>query len=201
LHKLFVTNALDDMQRIQDTRDDLLHGTCDWIFEDTLYKSFVQNKHSQLPWIHGDAGKGKTMIAISQILALTERIQQKSTGAEEKLLYFFCDNKDDRRNTAVAVLRSLLYQLLCQYPEGIRHFREESEKLGTQLFESQNAQQSLWRILQSVLQELIGQTTWLVIDALDECDPNSSEVLLNQIKSCLRKQVLDDDSKSGSHDK
>ncbi len=123
LHALYVINPLDDMVRIQDTKDNYLEGTCSWILTDPTYKEWLRNDQSRILWIHGDPGKGKTMLAISQIIELTDRIE-RSTVASATLPYFFCDNKDDRRNNAVVVLRGLLYQLLCQRPSLFRYLQD-----------------------------------------------------------------------------
>lgn len=180
LHALFVTNPLDDMEKILDTKDKYLEGTCSWILDDSTYKEWLHDEQSHILWVHGDPGKGKTMLAISQINELTNRIKSsKVNGAT--LSYFFCDNKDDRRKDAVMILRGLLYQLLCQRPEAIRYLRDEYEKQKDQLFLSSTAQQSLWRILESILRQFTDSMTWFVIDALDECEPESREILLQRI--------------------
>ncbi len=59
------------------------------------------------------------------------------------LLYFFCDNKDDRQNNAVVILWSLLYQILYQHPNVIKYLLDDYEKQKNQLFSSLNMQQSL----------------------------------------------------------
>ena len=182
LHALFITNPLDDMEHIQDTKDRLLEGTCTWILDNPTYQTFVRDAQSQILWIHGDPGKGKTFLAMSQILKFTEHIRSPAS-VNTTLLYFFCDNKDDRRNNAVAILRGLLYQLFCQYPGGIRHLRNEYDKQKDQLFQSTNSQQALWRIFESVLQEIPRGRFWVVIDALDECDPETLRILLDRIKA------------------
>src|SRR5436190_10770933 len=66
LQALFVTDPRDDMAKIQDTNDKLLEGTCSWILSDPTYNEWLCNNQSQILWIHGDPGKGKTMLAISQ---------------------------------------------------------------------------------------------------------------------------------------
>src|SRR5271170_5791876 len=103
------------MAGIQDRKGELLKGTCSWIETDPTYKEWLHNDQSRILWVHGEPGKGKTMLAISQIAQLTDMIEC-STLAHATLSYFFCDNKDDRRNNAIVILRGLLHQLLCQRP-------------------------------------------------------------------------------------
>ena len=124
------------------------------------------------------------MIAIRQIRELRNPVQ-KSTAI---LIYFFCDEKDNRRNNAVVILQALLYQLFCQRLNLIKCWRVEYEKQMKQLLSSPNALQSLWRILEDVLQQCTCETTWLVVDALDECEPESRTILLNHIRSRTNRQ-------------
>jgi ankyrin repeat protein len=180
LHALFVTNPLDDMTRIRQTEDQLLEGTCSWILDNSRYQTFVRDYQAPILWIHGDPGKGKTFLAMSQIHKFTEHIQPPAS-VDATLLYFFCQNSDNTRDNAVAILRGLLYQLFCQHPSGIRHLRDEYDKQRDQLFRSPNSQQTLWRIFESALREIPHRELWVVVDALDECDPESLEVLLDRI--------------------
>jgi len=151
---------------------------------DPIYDRWFREHLSGILWLHGDAGKGKTNHAIRQVTELRNRVAN-STAI---LLYFFCDDKDNRRNSAVMIVRGLLYQLVCQRPNLMKPLREEYEKQKDQLFSSPNALQSLWRILEDVLRQCSGITAWLVVDALDECEPQSREILLKRVKSRVNDQ-------------
>jgi len=179
-----VTNPQDDIANIQDTKHQLQAGTCSWMSTDPIYDRWFHEHLSGILWLHGDAGKGKTNHAIRQVTELRNRVAN-STAI---LLYFFCDDKDNRRNSAVMIVRGLLYQLVCQRPNLMKPLREEYEKQKDQLFSSPNALQSLWRILEDVLRQCSGITAWLVVDALDECEPQSREILLKRVKSRVNDQ-------------
>ena len=181
LYALFVTNPLDDMSRIQSTKDALLEGSCSWIFGDPTYTSWLNSRNSRPLWIHGDPGKGKTMLTIAVIAQLSKWFEH-SDNSKSVLAYFFCDDKDDRTNNAVAILRGLLYQILCQQPTLFGHLKSEYNKQGAKLFESRNALQTLWRILQSTLLESRLEEFYLIVDALDECDLDSRTVFLRLVE-------------------
>lgn len=83
--------------------------------------------------------------------------------------YFFCQATDTRINNATAVLRGLIYLLINQQPLLIPHIREKYDKSGRQMFEDANAWVALSAIFKSILQDPDLVTTYLVIDALDEC--------------------------------
>jgi len=177
LHALFVTNPLDDISRIQTDKDNLLEGSCSWIFGDMTYTEWLNSEESQVLLVHGGPGMGKTMITIAMVAELSTRLEQ-SDSSNSVLACFFCDNKDINTNNAVAVLRSLLYQILCQQPKLFCHIQDEYKKQGSQLLNSRNALQTLWRILQNMLLQSTLNRVYFVIDALDECDPESRETLL-----------------------
>lgn len=52
---------------------------------------------------------------------LTEKLETVAQSQDAILAYFFCDYRDNRRNTAVAVLRGLMFQLIRQHPKLIEH--------------------------------------------------------------------------------
>lgn len=177
LHALFVTNPLDDISRIQTDKDNLLEGSCSWIFGDMTYTEWLNSEESQVLLVHGGPGMGKTMITIAMVAELSTRLEQ-SDSSNSVLACFFCDNKDINTNNAVAILRSLLYQILCQQPKLFCHIQDEYKKQGSQLLNSRNALQTLWRILQDMLLQPTLNRVYFVVDALDECDPESRETLL-----------------------
>ena len=177
LHALFVTNPLDDISRIQTDKDNLLEGSCSWIFGDMTYTEWLNSEESQVLLVHGGPGMGKTMITIAMVAELSTRLEQ-SGSSNSVLACFFCDNKDINTNNAVAILRSLLYQILCQQPKLFCHIQDEYKKQGSQLLNSRNALQTLWRILQDMLLQSTLNRVYFVVDALDECDPESRETLL-----------------------
>ncbi len=177
LHALFVTNPLDDISRIQTDKDNLLEGSCSWIFGDMTYTEWLNSEESQVLLVHGGPGMGKTMITIAMVAELSTRLEQ-SDSSNSVLACFFCDNKDINTNNAVAILRSLLYQILCQQPKLFCHIQDEYKKQGSQLLNSRNALQTLWRILQNMLLQSTLNRVYFVVDALDECDPESRETLL-----------------------
>ncbi|KAH0545394.1 hypothetical protein FGG08_000535 [Glutinoglossum americanum] len=173
LHALFVTNPLDDKANIETTRDKLLDGSCSWLPKDPLFIQWLDRVESRLLWIHGDPGKGKTMLTIS-LIEYFKRYSSPNTI----LAYFFCDGKDDRRNTAAGILRGLMYQVLCQRPSLLSYLRQEYDRQRDQLFSPPNALYALWRILQNMLQHPTDDALYLMVDALDECEVESRMALL-----------------------
>jgi hypothetical protein len=120
-------------------------------------------------WIKGDPGKGKTMLLcgiIDDMSALT-RLEDKS--ATTLLSFFFCQATDSRINNAAAVLRGLIYLLIDQQPSLLSHVWKKYDHAGKDLFEDANAWVVLSEIFTKILQDPALNSTYLIIDALDEC--------------------------------
>ncbi|KAH8742353.1 hypothetical protein F5883DRAFT_478116 [Diaporthe sp. PMI_573] len=159
----------DDKRRIEQTKGGLLHDCYKWILGNANFQRW-QNDQSQLLWIRGDPGKGKTMLLCGVINEL-EKLPATNTS------YFFCQATDTRINTATAVLRGLIHLLIDQQPSLISHVREKYDQAGKQLFEDANTWIALSAIFNNTLRDPGLGTTYLVIDALDECITGLEDLL------------------------
>jgi hypothetical protein len=101
----------------------------------------------------------------------------KSVGETVLLSYFFCQATNSRINNATAVLRSLIYSLITQRPSLVSYIRKKYDQAGKSLFEDANKWLALSEIFINILQDLSLDTTYLIIDALDECVVDLSKLL------------------------
>lgn len=130
-------------------------------------------------WISGGPGKGKTFLSIF----IAEELQRIAKNSQDTvLLEYFCDNKDDSRNTADSIIRGLLFQLLDLQPELFRHILPIFDVQKEVLFAASSFE-SLWRIFEAIVCDPLVGTIYCVIDGLDECDDNTSELLLKRLKA------------------
>jgi hypothetical protein len=164
LRDLRVTDPCDDKVRIQNTKGGLLIGSYCWVLDNSTFQQWQHDPHSRLLWVRGDPGKGKTMLLCGII---DELYRERSNSA--LLAYFFCQATDSRIHSATAVLRGLLYMLVEQQPSLVSHIQKKLGRAGKILFEDTNAWVALTKIFEDVLHDLELCTTYLVIDALDEC--------------------------------
>ena len=172
LRHLYVTDPRKDKTRIEETRGGLIPDSYHWILENCDFKQWRNHQKSHLLWIKGDPGKGKTMLLCGIIDEL-----KKSIGETYLLSYFFCQATDSRINNATAVLRGLLYMLINQQPWLISHIQKQHDHAGRTLFEDANAWVTLSEVLTNVLQDPSLKSTYLIIDALDECTVGLSKLL------------------------
>ena len=169
---LRLTDPRDDKIRIEDTKSGLLEDSYCWIVKNSEFRQWRNDQQSRLLWIKGDPGKGKTMLLCGIINEI-----KKSIPKSDLLSYFFCQATDSRINNATAVLRGLIYMLVNQQPFLLSHVLKQYEQAGKLLFEDANAWVALSKVLTNILQDPNLQSTYLVVDALDECTHGLSVLL------------------------
>ena len=98
-------------------------------------------------------------------------------------IYFFCVNRDIRRNNPLSILRGMLTLLLTKMPGLIKHLLATYNIQGARLFE-QNSFESLWAIFLDVVNDTGIRRVSCIIDGLDECEPTPElEGFLTKIKT------------------
>ncbi|KAI8930692.1 hypothetical protein NX059_012301 [Plenodomus lindquistii] len=197
LRDLIVTDPRDDRARIEDEKDTLLKDCYAWILDDASFQRWREGV-SRLLWIRGDPGKGKTMMTMGLISELSGRkevrslqrttsripklklsLNQDTTSAPrpQLLAYFFCQSTQPQLNNAVSVLRGLIYLLVAQQDQLMRHVQKRYKAVGSKLFEGPNAIHALKEILSDILNDPALPMTYLLVDALDECTTGLSTLL------------------------
>ncbi|KAH8692058.1 WD40-repeat-containing domain protein [Talaromyces proteolyticus] len=171
LQDVFLSHPDDDRRRIEAIKGGLLDDSFRWILDNAEYQRWWNNPGSQLLWIKGDSGKGKTMLVIGIIKQLLKPESSKFPA------YFFCQGTDPKLNNATAVLRGLIYMLIIQQPHLISHLRQRYSTEGKRLFEGGNAFYSLSAVFENIIGDLQQPTVHLLIDALDECKEDLENLL------------------------
>ena len=153
----------------------MLEGACNWVLETPQFHNWYDGADTQLLWVKGDPGKGKTMMAIALINELSRRLQ--TDPCPGILSYSFCQNTGSRLNNAVSVLRGLTYILATKHDTIAKPLKDEFEGAGSKLFEGPNAFFDLRKILLAMLKIPDHGTIYLVVDALDERGSELAELL------------------------
>ncbi|KAJ0419771.1 hypothetical protein BJY00DRAFT_285504 [Aspergillus carlsbadensis] len=133
-------------------------------------------------WLHGGPGVGKSFIA-SKII--TELLKEGFSAAPAPVVAsFFCRNNDVDLRSINNGLRTLAWQIATQREDFAAHVEE------TCLKEDPANTYVVWRkLLVNYFTEVPSQGTCLVIDGLDEADPEEQEILC----SLLEKTFSEDD--------
>ncbi|EXL45108.1 hypothetical protein FOCG_13867 [Fusarium oxysporum f. sp. radicis-lycopersici 26381] len=193
---LRLTDPRDDKTRIEETQGGLLKDSYKWILDHEDFRRWRDDRESRLLWIKGDAGKGKTMLLCGIVNELLQsRVALRLLGGVAKMMpcrfkesplsltharhvsFFFCQGTDSRLNHATAVLRGLIYLLLCQVPSLISHIQQRYDHAGRRLFEDTNVFYTLSQVLASMLRDRRAKGCYMIIDALDECKSDLPQLL------------------------
>ena len=175
LQSLFLSDPQDDLAAIRSAKGERVPGTCEWILTQDRYTAWLVEDGPRLLWLSGGPGIGKTMISsflIEELARLAERSSQMT------LIYYFCDDKDEKRKTATAVLRGLLLQILRQRPVLFKYIQPSFDMSRDTLFTNFH---SLWRVFVSVVQDPEADVVYCLIDALDEYENKSRQLFLTSL--------------------
>jgi hypothetical protein len=181
LHALRSTDPRDDKLRIEATKDPLLEDSCSWIFQDQSFLNWWDSDNYPVLWVHGDPGKGKTMMLIAIINEVSQRLENGLKGAV--FSYFFCQNTDQRLNTTTSVLRGLIFMLVSQQKALICHLRKRHHESGDNFFHGPNTLYALMEVLFDMLRDPSISDAYLMVDALDECDQEIHRLLERIIRN------------------
>lgn len=130
LAALFLTDPRNDREQLIQVNGSRVNDTCEWIKSNKLYNSWLHS-HSQLLWLSGGPAKGKTKLSIF----LAEELERTANRELNVLfLQYFCDNKDEKRKTAVTVVRGLIFQLLQSRGNLLHHILSSFKKQRKSLF-------------------------------------------------------------------
>lgn len=173
-------------------KEKLIDILYEWIFETDVLKSFADWEDegaSRRLWFSGQAGTGKTMLLLGAIKQIQARFLSQ-TGRREPpaLIYFFCQSNDDQLNHGAAVLQSLVWMLLCQQPGLMKHLEEKFSSSGDKCIYDRSSIHIWCEIMTNMLRDC-GHIL-ILIDAIDECEEASRELLTSFLEEKLGEQEL-----------
>ena len=134
--------------------------TAKWIFDIKGFRNWKDNSGESL-WIHGIPGAGKTILCSTIINHMNQHYEGDPS---HRVVYFYFDFADNKKQTVANLLKSIVYQLIA--------IEEVIPESAAGLYTKYNGLQ------QPNLDELVGVVmaegsrtgrTFLMIDALDEC--------------------------------
>ena len=144
LRALCDDNPMQDRRKFQGEISEESSETYAWIFADVAYTTWLNVETKPILWIHDEEGQSKTPLTISLINALTDKVERSSQ--RRALAYFFCVALDCNRNNATAMIRVLLYQLLCQQPHARKPWLREYQVHDERFLEKAECFDILWKV-------------------------------------------------------
>ncbi|RAH71166.1 WD40 repeat-like protein [Aspergillus aculeatinus CBS 121060] len=180
LQHLFLTDPATDMIKIQEERESLISESCHWIVNHPQFTTWQKCETTRLLWLKGGPGKGKTMLLMSIVNHLSLTLEDNNIFS-----FFFC--QETSKDANARVLRGLIYQILIQNRALIAHLRDVYDTQGPKLFESSNTSTALKAIFVDMIGDPKLDQVYLVVDALDECQPEDLKHLASLINESASK--------------
>ncbi|PKK48126.1 hypothetical protein CI102_9159 [Trichoderma harzianum] len=128
--------TLEEKKRLLDTKGGLLPDSYTWAVKSAMFRQWHTEKETNLLWIKGNPGKGKTLM----ICGLIEELEHMEPH-QDLLSHFFCQGTDPNFNNATA-------------PSLIEHIQQEYKNVGSRsLFDGINAWITLSGVFVKMLQD------------------------------------------------
>ena len=142
--------------------DEHLDGTGSWFLASDEYNEWKSSNTSDLLWVSGKPGCGKSVLAAVIVADLKLELEPQSAIA-----YAFCRREDRSSQSPAAILGSLASQI-SQQQDGIN---SEIEK---EFSSSKHGEEPSQRTIRMLMRSVLSYSTklFIVVDGLDECENN-----------------------------
>ncbi|KAF3392420.1 hypothetical protein F1880_008934 [Penicillium rolfsii] len=184
LDYLAETDPRNTKTGIHQTRGDALKQSYDWILQHPQFQRWRESDDSQVLWIKGDPGKGKTMLLCGIIDELRPTIKQADPQAKTLLSFFFCQATVPKLSNAHAVLRGLIYMLVDTQPSLLCHVRKYFKESGDPRFVEAEAWGALCNMFVDIAGDSSANTMTAELESLQDDD-----VLLKYVQETLQKKA------------
>ncbi|KAL8789346.1 MAG: hypothetical protein Q9195_006873 [Heterodermia aff. obscurata] len=150
-----------------------------WILHNEKIRTWANIDSALIPclWLNGIPGAGKTILA-SRII---EQCQKMSSAS---VLFFYCKHLDNRRNSFLALARSILTQLLGKNTGLIPYFYDRSIASSQTSLNSNQLCKELLEVATKCCSK-----TYIIIDGIDECDIKERKMIISFFTSLVDTQT------------
>ncbi|KAJ5088692.1 G-protein beta WD- 40 repeats containing protein [Penicillium angulare] len=165
LRALQCPNSMLVKNRLKEVKDKLLPKSIAWIFQNSIFKKWLNGEDVCLLWIKGGPGKGKTMMSIGIVEDLSQSRRDSSV-----VISFFCQNANYELNTIESIIKGLIWQLVDQEPALKISLRRRWDTTNGRFEEDMTSWRTLWNIFLEMLEKCKDQkAVYIIVDGLDEC--------------------------------
>lgn len=159
----------------------VLPGTGKWLLDHQVVRNWFSSSASEILWLHGIPGSGKScLVSVIVEKLITESAQNPFSHP----VYFYCTRSPSERERAdpTHILRSILRQLSTP---------RSTSTLPTCVVDKYNKERGSFLDLGDTLDLIIDiiknrTITFIVLDALDECDSSLQYELIDALETILR---------------
>lgn len=158
-------------------------GTCGWILQNPKVISWLQNKpDTPALWLQGSAGTGKSVLC-TQLVNFMK-------ASSLFVVYHFCTYRYASSTAYEEILKSLILQLIRKDSDLVAYVYE------TYVLEKKSpTTTALEQLFHSLLANMSNEPSqaeyaWIIIDGLDECEPDKQTRLIRLINQATSKPSL-----------
>ncbi|KAJ7187366.1 hypothetical protein C8R46DRAFT_288368 [Mycena filopes] len=165
-------DMLQKQYEMQKLRQD---GTGLWFLDGHMFAVWQDNPG--VLWIEGDSGTGKSVLSSSVVNKLNdEQTQLRALGPLPAVAFFYFDINHKSGNMVDMALRRIILQLSAHSPNSYSTLEKRFDQSNGQITPN-------FLDLQLILEELLQELghTYLILDALDECEELELPQLLHLI--------------------
>ncbi|UPK96932.1 hypothetical protein LCI18_007867 [Fusarium solani-melongenae] len=158
-------------------------GTCGWILENPKVRSWLKRKpDTPALWLQGSAGTGKSVLC-TQLVNFMKR-------SNKFVIRHFCTYLYASSTAYEQILKSLILQLVQKDDDLVAHVYE------AHVLEKKSPETTaLEQLFQTLLANMSNEPSqeeyaWIIIDGLDECEPDKQTRLVRLINHVTSKHPL-----------
>ena len=162
-----------------------LPGSGQWLLRDSTYIDWLQNSTSSLVWLHGKVGSGKsTLVSI----VIEDTMRRFTAGLGSPPAYFYCSRNaaEAERSDPATILGSITRQLACLQPGSqlpqpvIDKWKSKGRGFHSNGLSSEESCDLILELIERY------PLTTIIIDALDECETEKRQHLLDTFEDILK---------------
>ncbi|KAL1639578.1 hypothetical protein SLS58_007777 [Diplodia intermedia] len=168
-------NPVDCQYHLEISQRSRTIGTGEWFLNHSEVLEW-KNRQTSILWLHGIPGHLKSL-----------PVDNNDGVAQRILVFFFCDTTIPENRTSIAVLRTIISQLITKLPVYVEVAFQSMLRSGQQRATSFEV---LLQLFREILKGNSGHHIDMVLDAWDECEDGGETPVLAE----LLKQAKDDDS-------
>ncbi|KAF2182417.1 hypothetical protein K469DRAFT_503933, partial [Zopfia rhizophila CBS 207.26] len=160
-----------------------------WILESEPVVWWCARKNPSVLWISGSPGVGKSTFLTYLVDNLLTSRPHHEVGRKSAVISSFC--VDGRNHTASRVLSVAIHQMLVQFPEVQKQAfsYDRTHFFGVNVWRPSRGKSRppnvLWNVFRKIVEEAKLDKLFLVVDALDECNLQSQNDLIQLFQGAV----------------
>ena len=178
-------SSLPYMQYHEQTRKGFLEGTGQWLLHDPIYAQWKKDSDCSILWLHGIPGSGKSKLVS---IVIEDIMRGYGCGENPPPAYFYCSRNpaERERSDPAAIMASIVRQLASLepgYPLLSPVVKKYNEKEGSGFASGGFRLEESCALILELAEEY--PVIFIVLDALDECDPETRHELLETLQEIV----------------